>query len=86
MGKRTELPVKQRREAVLSLLRREELGVVIARRYSVSETLLCHWRDKFLAAGKAALADSTRKGASNRDQRIAEFEQQIEKRDQVIAS
>ena len=41
MGKRTELPVKQRREAVLSLLRREELGVVIARRYSVSETSLC---------------------------------------------
>jgi hypothetical protein len=61
MGKRTELPVKQRREAVLSLLRREEPGVVIARCHSVSETSLCRWRDEFLAAGKAALADGTRK-------------------------
>ena len=83
MGKRAELPVTERREAVLSLLRREEPGTVIARRYGVSEASLCRWRDEFLAAGEAALAGGTRKG-STRDRRIAEFEQQIEKRDQVI--
>ncbi len=55
MGKRCELPVKDRREAVLSLLRREEPGAVIARRYGVSETSLYRWRDEFLAAGEAAL-------------------------------
>jgi transposase-like protein len=84
MGKRAELSVKDRREAILSLLRREEPGVVIARRYGVSEASLCRWRDEFLAAGEAALAGGTRKGATTRDRQIADFEQQIEKRDQVI--
>ena len=59
MGKRCELPVKERREAVLSLLRREELGAVIALRYAVSEASLYRWRDEFLAAGEAALAGGT---------------------------
>ncbi len=84
MGKRCELPVKERREAVLSLLRREEPGLVIARRHGVSEASLYRWRDEFLAAGEAALAGGTRNGATTRDRQIAEFEQQIEKRDQVI--
>lgn len=84
MGKRSEVPVKDRREAVLSLLRREEPAASIARRYGVSEPTLYRWRDDFLAAGEAALAGSTRKGADPRDRRIAELEAQIEKRDQVI--
>jgi transposase len=84
MGKRCELPVKERREAVLSLLRREEPGAVIARRYGVSEASLYRWRDEFLAAGEAALARGTRNGSSTRDRQLAEFEQQIERRDQVI--
>jgi transposase-like protein len=77
--------VKDRREAVLSLLRREEPAAVIARRVGVSEPTLYRWRDEFLAAGEAALANgSGKKGADQRDRRIAELEQQIEKRDQVI--
>jgi transposase len=84
MGKRCELPVKERCKAVLSLLRREELGAIIARRYGVSGASLYRWRDEFLAAGEAAVAGGTRNGASTRDRQIAEFEQQIEKRDQVI--
>ena len=84
MGKHCELPVTERREAVLSLLRREEPGVVIARRYGVSEASLYRWRDAFLAAGEAALAGGTRNGATTHNREIAEFEQQIEKRDQVI--
>ena len=84
MGKRAELSVRDRREAVLSLLRCEESGVLIARRYGVSEASLCRWRNEFLAAGEAALAGGTRKGATTRDWQIAEFEQQIEKCDQVI--
>jgi transposase-like protein len=84
MGKRCELPVNERREAVLSLLRREEPAATIARRYSVSEPTLYRWRDDFLAAGEAALAGGTRNGANPRDRQIAELERQIEKRDQVI--
>jgi transposase-like protein len=84
MGKRSEVPVKARREAVLSLLRREETAAAIARRYGVSEQTLYRWRDEFLAAGEAALAGSTRKGVDPRDRQIAELERQIEKRDQVI--
>ena len=44
MGKRSEVPVAERREAVLSFLRREEPGAVIARRYGVAEATLYRWR------------------------------------------
>jgi transposase-like protein len=84
MGKRSEVPVTERREAVLSFLRREEPGAVIARRYGVAEATLYRWRDDFLAAGEAALAGSTRDGISGRDRQVAELERQIESRDQVI--
>ena len=56
MAKRCEVSVADRREAVLSLLRREEPAAVIARRVGVSEPTLYRWRDEFLAAGEAALA------------------------------
>lgn len=85
MAKRCEVEVKDRREAVLCLLRREEPAGVIARRIGVSEPTLYRWRDDFLAGGEAALANgSGKKGADPRDRRIAELEAQIEKRDQVI--
>ena len=85
MPKKSEVPVAQRREAVLALLRREEPATQLARRYGVSEPTLYRWRDDFLAAGEAALANgSGKKGADPRDRRIAELEAQIEKRDQVI--
>jgi len=85
MAKRCEVSVADRREAVLSLVRREEPAAVIARRVGVSEPTLYRWRDEFLSAGEAALANGSRKkGADPRDRRIAELEAQIEKRDQVI--
>jgi len=83
MGRQSSVELKDRREAVLSLLRREEAAAVIARRIGVSEPTLYRWRDEFLAAGEAALANG--KGKANaQDRRIAELEHQIEKRDQVI--
>jgi transposase len=84
MGRRSEVAVTERREAVLSFLRREEPGAVIARRYGVAEATLYRWRDDFLAAGEAALAGSTRDGINSRDRQVAELERQIESRDQVI--
>ncbi|MGD9648001.1 MAG: helix-turn-helix domain-containing protein [Pirellulales bacterium] len=85
MARQCDVEVEDRREAVLSLLRREESAAVIARRIGVSEPTLYRWRDEFLAAGEAALAQgSGKKGADPRDRRIAELEAQIEKRDQVI--
>jgi transposase-like protein len=85
MARQSNVDVKDRREAVLSLLRREEAAAVIARRIGVSEPTLYRWRDEFIAAGEAALAQgSGKKGADLRDRRIAELEHQIEKRDQVI--
>jgi transposase len=83
MGKRSEVPVKDRREAVLSLLRREEPAAIIARRYGVSEQSLYRWRDDFLTAGETALASGTGK-ADPQQRQVAELERQIEKRDQVI--
>lgn len=85
MARQCDVEVKDRREAVLSLLRREESAAVIARRIGVSEPTLYRWRDEFLAAGEAALAQgSGKKGTDPRDRRITELEAQIEKRDQVI--
>jgi transposase len=84
MGKRSEVPLTERRNAVLSFLRREEPGAVIARRYGVAEATLYRWRDEFLAAGEAALAGGTRNGTSVHDRQVAELERQIESRDQVI--
>jgi transposase len=84
MGKRSEVPLTERRNAVLSFLRREEPGAVIARRYAVAEATLYRWRDEFLAAGEAALAGGTRNGTSVHDRQVAELERQIESRDQVI--
>lgn len=84
MGKRSEVSLNDRREAVLSLVRREEPAAVIARRYGVSEPTLSRWRDEFLAAGEAALAVGTRNGVDPRDRRIAALQRQIEGRDQVI--
>ena len=77
MGKRSEVSIPQRREAVLSLLRREEPAAKIARRFGVSEPTLYRWRDEFLAGGEAALS----KQHGNGEQRqIAELRQQLEKR------
>jgi transposase len=84
MGKRSEVPVTERCEAVLSFLRREEPGAVIARRYSVAEATLYRWLDDFLAVGEAVLAGGTRNGTSAHDRQVAEQERQIESRDQVI--
>ena len=83
MAKRADVSAKQRSEAVLALLRREEPATQLARRYGVSEPTLYRWRDDFLAGGEAALAAGT-KGPDPQARRVAELEQQIEKRDQVI--
>ena len=84
MGKRSELSASERREAVLSLLRKEESAAVLARRYGVSEPTLYRWRDDFLAAGEAALTAGSRNGNTSQERQIAELERQVEKRDQVI--
>jgi transposase-like protein len=68
---------------VLALLRREEPAGVLARRWGVSEQTLYRWRDDFMAAGEASLAGG-KNGHDGQGRRIAELEQQIEKRDQVI--
>jgi transposase-like protein len=83
MGKRSDLTIPQRREAVLMLLRREEPGAKLARRFGVSEQTLYRWRDDFLAGGEAAL--SAAKGQHDpRDRQIAELTDQLTQRDQII--
>jgi transposase-like protein len=86
MARQSNVELKDRREAVMSLLRREEAAAVIARRIGVSEPTLYRWRDEFIAAGESALANGggKQKGSDPLCRRIAELEQQIEKRDQVI--
>ena len=83
MAKRSDVSIADRREAVLSLLRREEAAAVIARRVGVSEPTLYRWRDEFLAGGEQALSAKSCK-SDPRDRRIADLEKEIERRDQVI--
>ena len=83
MAKRSDVSIPDRREAVLSLLKREEPAAAIARRVGVSEPTLYRWRDDFLAAGEAALSSKQGKG-DGQARRIAELEKEVERRDQVI--
>jgi transposase-like protein len=62
MGVKSNLSVSERREIVLSLLRREEAAGILARRHGISENTLYRWRDEFLAGGEAALGDGRGKG------------------------
>ena len=83
MGAKSKLTVPERRKIVLSLIRREEPAAVLARRYGVSENTLYRWRDEYLAAGEAALANGKNK-ADARDRQIAELTKDLIERDKVI--
>ena len=83
MGRRAGLGVPERREAVLSLIRRDEPAAVIARRFGVSEQSLYRWRDDFLAGGEAALA-ARRNGKKAETRRIKELTRDLDERDRVI--
>ena len=83
MGSRSKLTVPERREIVLSLLRREEPATVLARRYGISENTLYRWRDEFMTAGEAALANGKGK-ADPRNRQIVELTKQLSERDKVI--
>ena len=83
MGAKAKLSVPERREVVLSLLRREEPATVLSRRYGISENTLYRWRDEFLTAGQAALANGKGK-ADPRDRQVAELKKQLVERDRVI--
>lgn len=83
MGKKSELPMEQREEAILRLLRREEPVAALARRYQVSEQSLYRWRDEFLAGGRERLRRGEQQPA-DAQRRIAKLEQELGRRAQVI--
>jgi transposase len=83
MPRQSELPVPQRRDAVLALLRREEPAARLARRFGVSEPTLYRWRDEFLAGGEAALSHG-KNGADVRDRELRELRAELEERNLVI--
>ena len=83
MAKKSNLTTSQRREVVVSLIRKEEPSAQLARRWGISEATLYRWRDEFLAGGEAALANG-KGGTDARDREIRELRAQLEERDQVI--
>lgn len=83
MGKKSRLSVVEQRDVVLMLLRKEESAGVLARRFGVSEGTLYRWRDMFLQGGQQALSQG-KPGTNPQERRIAELEQEIKKREQVI--
>ena len=84
MPKKCEVPVPQRREAVLSLLRGEEPATQVARRYGVSEPTLYRWRDEFLAGGEAALKNGCGGSDAQQQREVQQLRKQLEERDQII--
>jgi transposase len=83
MPKHSRLPVEERVEAVLALLRKEEPAAVLARRYQVSEQTLYRWRDEFIEAGRSRLAKKEG-GATEDARRITEMEKELDRRAQAI--
>lgn len=83
MGRKSQLPIERREEAVLGLLRKEEPVAALARRYQVSEQTLYRWRDEFLAGGRARLGKGDRQ-AEAAQRRIAKLEKELALRAQVI--
>ena len=84
MGKRSNLSVNERAEAVMALLRREESGAQIARRCGVSEQTLYRWRDQFLEGAKSGLASGAGGSSASGNRKVEELESKVEERDQVI--
>ena len=83
MARKSKLSVRERREVVLMLLRREEPAAALGRRYGVSEVTLYRWRDEFIQGGEAAMVNG--KGAANgSSRRVQELERALAERDRVI--
>ena len=83
MPKHSRLPVEERVEVVLALLRKEEPAAVLARRYQVSEQTLYRWRDEYMEAGRNRLAKKEA-GAGEESRRISELEKELDRRAQAI--
>ena len=83
MARPSEMPVDQRREAVLALIRKEDNAKVIARRYGVAVKTLYLWKEGFLTAGESSLARRS-STVSPETKRIKELEKKLSERDQVI--
>src|SRR5262245_8428067 len=83
MPRQSEVPVSQRREAGLALLRREEPAAQLARRVGVSEPTLYRWPAEFFDGGGAAPAHG-KNGVDVRDREIRELRGQLEERNLVI--
>jgi len=81
MARKSALPAKQRSEAVLALLRKEEPISQLARRYGVSEQTLYRWSENFISAGQEAMED---KKKSNESGQIARLKKDIEERERCI--
>ena len=56
MGRPSHIPLEQRTELVLAVLRGTEKLEVLARRHQVSANTLRKWRDEFVTAGQERLS------------------------------
>jgi len=83
MGRKLELEVGQRLEAVLAVLRREEPVAVVARRFGISENSLYRLRDRFLEGGKAALVDGAGQGGAAASE-VARLKRELDEHKRVI--
>ena len=83
MARKSKLPIADREEAVLCLLRKEEPVAALARRYQVSEQTLYRWRDEFLAGGRERLQKGNRVKEEG-DRRVERLEKELARRAQVI--
>ena len=73
LGRGGRMSAKRKREAVLRLLRGEDLEVV-SRQLGVTAATLSDWRDTFLAAGETALIS---RPADDRDRQIERLKAKV---------
>ena len=57
MSRRTSHTDRERAEKLIRLLTKEECAANLAREAGISEPTLYRWREQFIEAGRAGLAD-----------------------------
>lgn len=84
MGRKSELPLESRIEAVLAVLRKDEPMSIIARRYQVSEVTLSRWRDGFLEGGKAGIAGGGGGDGGAERHEMAKLRRELDEQKQIV--
>ncbi len=82
MARHSSIPVDQRPDLVLAVLRGTEKLEVIARRHQVSTNTLRRWRDEFLEGGRDRLSGNGKQAAPQAE--VKRLQRELAEREMII--